>query len=67
MIKTDKVSVNYSRGHRDSHCGKVFPDDWGFCKHFRPSDAQTGTCEIVAGAINPLYWCTRFARATKAA
>jgi hypothetical protein len=31
MAKAGKHSVDYSRGYKDSHCGKVFGDDTGYC------------------------------------
>lgn len=54
MFKAEKRSVDYSRGHRDSHCGKVFNDDKGYCGHFielPTGAADLGACEKVSGAI----------------
>ena len=43
--KREKSSVDYSKGHKDSHCGN--------CAHFEPPHA----CELVKGAIDRSYWC----------
>jgi hypothetical protein len=46
--KFTKESVNYSLGYKPAHCG--------ICQHFlRPS-----ACELVAGQIDPKYWCKKF-------
>ena len=55
MYKTAKTDVNYSIGHADSHCGKAFDDDKGYCKYFiapLSSVTQLGQCQKVAGAIS---------------
>lgn len=59
MAKLTKEEVDYSRGMIHSHCGKVFANDSGHCKHFQGSGAVNtkGRCAIVDGAIDPLYWC----------
>lgn len=64
MAKVSKQSVNYSRGHKDSHCGKVFPDDKGYCRHYIPHTDQhsEGACQLVQGSINPVYWCEKWQR-----
>ena len=56
-MKASKESVNYSRGMADSHCGKSFKDDTGYCRHFIPpsSPANDGSCERVAGTINAAW------------
>jgi hypothetical protein len=64
--KASKSDVDYSHGHRDSHCGKSFAGDTGYCRHFieTPSGAaDLGACERVSGSINRVYWCRLFARA----
>ena len=67
MTKLTKEETNYSRGMIHSHCGKVFPNDNGYCKHFiRHHEATSnGECQIVDGPIDPVYWCTEFAKARK--
>lgn len=62
MPKFSKREVNYSLGHSDSHCGKVFEDDKGFCKNYRGTK-EAGTCALVEGKIKPVYWCEKFAKA----
>ena len=69
MTKASKYSVNYSRGHRDSHCGKSFDGDRGFCRHFRflPGSRaveKVGACTKVSGDIKAMMWCKLFARAS---
>jgi hypothetical protein len=67
MDKRVKTSVDYSRGHQDSHCGKTFDDDKGYCKHFVPHrndhHALPGTCTKVEGGISRIYWCKLFEKA----
>jgi hypothetical protein len=66
MYKISKGDVHYSIGHADSHCGKSFPDDKGYCRFFiSPLSAVTelGQCQKVAGAINKVYWCKLWERA----
>lgn len=67
MPKFEKSQVNYSRGHIDSHCGKVFHDDKGFCKHYIAHASgnfkMSGACQLVEGPINPVYWCKEFEKA----
>lgn len=66
MAKTGKNEVDYSLGMAQSHCGPVFKDDKGYCKHFhKPKVGVTGhgTCDKVEGNINPVYWCALFAKA----
>lgn len=67
MAKYSKEEVNYSRGMINSHCGKVFSNDTGYCKHFQgPTGALTqGTCALVNGSISPVYWCKEFEKAKK--
>lgn len=50
--KVSKESVDYSPGMRTSHCA--------VCEHYESPDA----CEVVAGRIDPGYWCSRFKRGT---
>jgi hypothetical protein len=66
VIKQPKTAVDNGRGHAGSYCGKSFPDDKGYCRHYRPRTETEGTCELVAGTINRVYWCKLFARAVKA-
>lgn len=64
MPKFTKQETDYSRGHADSHCGKVFADDKGYCKHFQRNGAALGkgTCSLVDGEIDPIFWCTKWQR-----
>jgi hypothetical protein len=62
-MKADKRQVNYSQGHQDAHCGKTFPNDRGFCRHYRPRNDTEGVCIKVEGIIKAIYWCKLFARA----
>lgn len=48
--KQTKADVDYSKGHPRAHCG--------ICEHYR-----NHTCSLVAGAIDPAYWCKLFRRA----
>lgn len=45
--KRSKESVDYGKGHKDSHCS--------ICRHY-----TSGSCELVAGKIDPSYWCKLF-------
>ena len=63
MAKLSKDETKYSRGHADSHCGKVFADDTGYCKHYHSTTHDAGTCDIVEGKINPVYWCDKWQKA----
>jgi hypothetical protein len=67
MSKEPKDEVEYSTGHLHSHCGPTFHDDSYYCRHFIPGVGKIGTCEVVAGAIEPHMWCTLYlkTRATK--
>jgi len=51
MLKAEKRSVDYSRGHRGSHCGPP------------TGAADLGACEKVSGAISRVYWCRLWSRA----
>jgi hypothetical protein len=66
-MKATKASVDYSPGMRDAHCGKVFKEDRGYCRHFVPSHSQApndnGSCTEVAGSIGRVYWCRLFSKA----
>ncbi len=44
---------------KDSHCGKSYSDDRGYCRYFiEPrGNSELGQCERVSGPINRLYWC----------
>lgn len=46
--KLSKESVDYSPGKGGSRCRN--------CQHYQGD----GACEIVAGEIDPDYWCERF-------
>jgi len=61
-MKASKRSVDYSRGHRDAHCGKSFEGDRGYCRHYRADTATQGTCVKVEGRIKAIDWCRLFAR-----
>ncbi len=66
MLKADKRSVDYSRGHRDSHCAHSFEGDEGYCRHFiepPKGAADLGACEKVSGAISRIFWCRLWQRA----
>ncbi len=63
MKKLAKSEVDYSLGMKNSHCGRVFKDDSGYCRHFlntKTSAGKDGQCELVEGSISPVYWCDRF-------
>ncbi len=47
--KQDKKAVKYSPGMPESHCA--------ICRHFSSSASN---CSLVAGRIDPKYWCTLF-------
>jgi hypothetical protein len=54
MLKSSKQSVDYSRGHREGHCGHSFEGDEGYCRHFIPPPkgaADLGACEKVSGRL----------------
>jgi hypothetical protein len=67
MAKADKMDVDYSVGMAESHCGRVFKDDKGYCKFFLKkagySPIGSGECEKVAGSISPVYWCKLWEKA----
>jgi hypothetical protein len=46
--KLSKSSVNYSKGMGKTRCRN--------CSHY----AGAGVCRLVAGEINPDYWCRKF-------
>lgn len=64
MTKLTKQEVDYSIGMVHSHCGKVFSHDTHYCKHFSggASIRAKGTCEIVEGSIDPVYWCKEYSK-----
>jgi hypothetical protein len=51
----------------ESHCGRVFKDDKGYCKFFLKkagySPIGSGECEKVGGGISPVYWCKLWEKA----
>ena len=59
-MKASKSSVDYSRGHRDAHCGKMDSADDGYCEHFIERGQKDGACSEVQGRIERGKWCTRF-------
>jgi hypothetical protein len=59
MAKANKTDVDYSVGMEKSHCGKVFKDDEGYCKHF----VKPSACQKVSGYIDPVYWCKLWEKA----
>ena len=63
--KQSKSDVNYSRGHKDSHCGPSFKGDTGYCRYYIETapGAETGHCQKVAGQIGKIMWCKLFAKA----
>lgn len=66
MTKKAKSEVSYSTGMAESHCGKVFQDDKGYCKNFigHPDvSLTTGKCRKVDGTIQRTYWCSLFEKA----
>ena len=64
-MKATKEEVNYGRGMRESHCGKVDAMDAGFCKHFiERGTGPFGQCTEVEGRIGRTMWCERFEKAT---
>lgn len=53
MAKVTPQSVNYSKSTmRRDRCGA--------CRHFEPPKS----CKLVAGRIDPSYWCKLFERAS---
>ena len=65
--KLTKESVNFGNGMIHSHCGKVFPNDNDYYKHYSgAADVMVpGKCSIVEGDIRPTGWCERFERVSK--
>ncbi len=53
-MKQPKADVDYSPGHKDSHCGPVSSADRGYCRFFQ---TKNDTCRKVAGKITRHYWC----------
>jgi hypothetical protein len=65
-MKISKTEARYGRGTQNEHCGKSFPDDKNFCRHFiEPGypTSQTGTCTEVSGSIGRVYWCKLWRKA----
>lgn len=63
--KFAKDDVDYSKGHAASHCGRMFSDDTGYCKHFLypgPNE-MSGECQLVKGAIKRDFWCRKWKKA----
>jgi hypothetical protein len=62
-----KQLVDYSRGHREAHCGKAFEDDDGYCHYFiEPRSGlatELGAWEKVEGQISRVFCCRLFAKA----
>ncbi len=65
MYKLRKSQADYSRGHREAHCGHAFDGDKGFCRYFigPKSGSAPGECLKVEGEIGRLMWCRLFSRA----
>ena len=63
-MKQPKSEVNYSPGHKESHCGPTAEKDAGYCRFFiKPPDVgfkSLGHCRKVAGPIARGYWCNRW-------
>jgi hypothetical protein len=59
-VKEAKRDVNYSRGHRDAHCGKMDAADDGYCTHFINRNQKDGACTEVEGTIGRGMWCELF-------
>lgn len=61
VMKISKTEAHYGRGTQQEHCGKSFPDDKSFCRHFiepgHPT-SQTGTCTEVTGSIGRVYFAS---------
>jgi hypothetical protein len=68
VTKKPKGEVDYSPGHKESHCGPVSADDKGYCKHFRrlyllAKYSSGGSCVKVLGGVKRMYWCKLFEKA----
>lgn len=65
--KLSKDETDYSLGMQNTHCGPVFHNDQGYCDHYRgdKGSLRFGSCEVVEGSINPVYWCNRFKKVSK--
>ena len=59
-MKATKQEVNYGRGMRNSHCGKMDMADTGFCANFIERGRPEGACTEVQGTIGRGMWCERF-------
>ena len=59
-MKATKDEVNYSRGMRESHCGKMDMADVGYCANFIERGRAEGGCSEVQGVIGRGMWCNRF-------
>ena len=65
-MKKPKAEVDYSVGHKDSHCGPTSGSDTGWCKNFvggKLRKTREGECYKVAGPIRRMYWCKLFEKA----
>lgn len=60
-MKKQKAEVDYSPGHKTSHCGKISQFDTSYCQHFdgptRIRGILYGSCTKVTGPIRPSMWC----------
>ena len=65
--KATKQSVDYSRGHRDSHCGPSFDGDKNYCRFYIETalGAESGQCHKVQGNIGRIMWCKLWSKAAK--
>lgn len=55
-VRKSQKEVEYSPGHKDSHCGPVPKWKGGFCENF----VHPHGCTKVRGFIKPDYWCKLF-------
>jgi hypothetical protein len=52
-MKQAKASVDYGKGMKSAHCS--------ICTHYqRGKQGLHGSCELVAGSIDPEFWCKLF-------
>lgn len=67
MEKKPKSEVDYSPGHKESHCGPVWEDDVGYCGNFIRGDRSNydsmRPCRKVSGLVKRMYWCKLFEKA----
>lgn len=61
-MKAAKSEVDYSRGMRERHCGKMDAADEGYCTHFIERGQKNGSCSEVEGTIGRGMWCKLWKR-----